>query len=202
MRGQPGHLTPGTGYPPQQPGYFDNAQPQVKERSTVGSASATGSVGGRTTWGSDMYEVDKMSEDQDDGVSSIGGFSDEGNASLVGFGETANSTVSGPVSTAAGKAAAGRQGVPSPTASKASTVPSYLQQHQGGSPMSGVIPSSQDAKMIDGMTYDANVVDTAARAPRPVQNPRDATGVETSERIMRDRLSDANVGQRPMFEDS
>ncbi|MCJ1318636.1 hypothetical protein MMC15_003966 [Xylographa vitiligo] len=81
------------------PGYFDNAGNFLgKERSTVGSASATGSVGGRTTWadGSDVYDADKMSEDQDDGISSAG-LSDEGNASLVGFGEAA-STTSGPVS--------------------------------------------------------------------------------------------------------
>ncbi|KAI9885914.1 MAG: hypothetical protein M1823_002287 [Watsoniomyces obsoletus] len=82
----------------QPPGYFDPANPQAKERSTVGSASATGSVGGRTTWASssDINEGDKMSED---GVSSTGGLSEEGNASLVGFGEGASSTISGPIST-------------------------------------------------------------------------------------------------------
>lgn len=87
-------------------GYFEqtSAPSHTKERSTVGSASATGSAGGRTTWasGSDAYDTtDKMSEDQDmmDG-SSIGGVSDEGNASLVGFGEGAGSTVSGPTSSA------------------------------------------------------------------------------------------------------
>ena len=86
--------------------YFDASNdPQlVRERSTVGSASATGSVGGRTTWasGSDTYDPDKMSEDQEgdaDGdidvgdaeaetTSSMGGFSDEA-SSLVAFGEGA-----------------------------------------------------------------------------------------------------------------
>lgn len=86
--------------------YFDASNnPQlVRERSTVGSASATGSVGGRTTWasGSDVYDPDKMSEDQEgdaDGdvdvgdaeaetTSSMGGFSDEA-SSLVAFGEGA-----------------------------------------------------------------------------------------------------------------
>jgi hypothetical protein len=89
-----GHLAPGTGSANPPPGYFDNVAPQIKERSTVGSASATGSVGGRTTWASASVgdDIDKMSEDQDDGASSTGGLSDEGNASLVGFGEGASST--------------------------------------------------------------------------------------------------------------
>lgn len=88
----------------QPPGYFDPTSNThlMRERSTVGSASATGSVGGRTTWasGSDVYEPDKLSEDQEgDGdrdvqdadmetASSAGGFSDEA-GSLVGFGEGA-----------------------------------------------------------------------------------------------------------------
>ncbi|KAK3053274.1 hypothetical protein LTS18_012172, partial [Coniosporium uncinatum] len=97
---QSSNLTPGSAMYQQgpAPAYFDqNNQPQImRERSTVGSASATGSVGGRTTWasGSDVYDPDKMSEDQDnetrnDDTSSMGGFSDEGAASLVGFGEGA-----------------------------------------------------------------------------------------------------------------
>lgn len=75
---------------PQHAGYFDN--PSSLHKSTVGSASATGSVGG-----SAHDSIDKMSEDADDGISSAG-LSDEGNASLVGFGEAAGSTVSGPLS--------------------------------------------------------------------------------------------------------
>jgi hypothetical protein len=79
---------------PQGAAYFDaNNTPQImRERSTVGSASATGSVGGRTTtWasGSNDGDLDKESEDMDVDNSSIGGFSDEGAASLVGFGEGA-----------------------------------------------------------------------------------------------------------------
>lgn len=183
----------------------------MKERSTVGSASATGSVGGRTTWasGSDVYDPtsssaagevdlgDKMSEDQEmetegDTVSSTGGFSDEGNASLVGFGEGASSTISGPVSTpGTGKTltrqAPGGGAVGSPTAGKF-----RYQAQQGGSPMSGIAPSSNDAKMIDGMTYDANVVDTAARSPMP------ATGAETAERIMGGRSGEVESGRRGM----
>jgi len=104
----------------QQPiGYFDpQGNPQVrKERSTVGSASATASIGGdrTTTWASasdETYDPDKMSvgdremesgdgdtgTPMDDNMSSAG-LSDGGKESLVGFGEGANSTVSGPIST-------------------------------------------------------------------------------------------------------
>ncbi|KAH9828440.1 hypothetical protein Tdes44962_MAKER09299, partial [Teratosphaeria destructans] len=64
-----GNLTPGPAAPPQPPhSYFDaTGNPAiVRERSTVGSASATGSVGARTTWaGSQDGDVDKMSESQD-----------------------------------------------------------------------------------------------------------------------------------------
>ena len=89
-------LTPG-------PGYFDpSGQPQMqRERSTVGSASATGSQGGHTnTWASGSASADGMYEDKmSDGTrdtemevdyegGSVGGFSDEQN-SLVGFGEGA-----------------------------------------------------------------------------------------------------------------
>ena len=106
VRGATSHLASGmvSVMPPQASGlgYFDHAAPPSgKERSTVGSASATGSIGGRTTWasGSDIPDADKMSEDG--GNSSSGGLSDEGNASLVGFGEGASSTVSGPISPSA-----------------------------------------------------------------------------------------------------
>lgn len=175
----------------------------------MGSASATGSIGGRTTWasGSDVYEADKMSEDQDDGVSSTGGFSDEGNASLVGFGEGASSTISGPVSTAAARAAAARHNsLGSPSASKASAVPSHLHQ-QVGTPMSGVVPSppppttatSPDPRLMDGMSYDTNVVDTTAQSPIPVGPPsqsRWGQGVDTVDRVMRDRADGSeNRGQ-------
>lgn len=119
----------------QSQGYFDAAsQPQEIERSTVGSASATGSAGGRRTWasGSEAYDADKMSEDHDDGVSSTG-MSDEGNASLVGFGETASSTISGPTSAP----------VRTPTGQRSSIIaasPPLIKQHrrEGGSPMDGV----------------------------------------------------------------
>jgi hypothetical protein len=114
---------------PVAPAYFDsNGQPTAATKvSTVGSASATGSVGARTTTeagelGDDPTEVDEddMSMDtnyrtldmdstagavdpmdEDLTSRSVGGFddrlSDDGTASLVGFGEGANSTVSGPI---------------------------------------------------------------------------------------------------------
>jgi hypothetical protein len=204
---QSAYLNPGSGTNPP-PGYFDNLPPQVRERSTVGSASATGSVGGRTTWasGSIDYDADKMSEE--DGVSSTGGFSDE-NASLVGFGEGAGSTVSVPISTATSKAAAARYNpTGSPSTNKFSTVPaSHLPQV--GSPMSGVMPtnaanaaSSTDPRMMDGMSYDANVVDTTMQPSIPVnqsQLPRSFSGhgTDIAESMVRDRLPDNETGRPP-----
>ena len=155
----------------QSQGYFDNAgAPQAKERSTVGSASATGSVGGRTTWasGSDVYDPDKMSEDQDDGVSSAG-VSDEGNASLVGFGEGASSTVSGPISNP-GRANLGglgrtNSGLGASSAGRGAFVPM-----DSGSPMQGV--QTEKSKM---------------------------TGRETSDRIVRERLNDDRMADVRSF---
>ncbi|EOD48279.1 putative membrane-associated eicosanoid glutathione metabolism protein [Neofusicoccum parvum UCRNP2] len=170
--------------PPTQ-GYFDaNNQPQiVRERSTVGSASATGSVGGRTTWasGSDVgYDpsiADRMSEDQEMETSSMGGFSDEGAASLVGFGEGARTPAraqSGGIgSPVVGKASAAATSAPG------SAVPGYMRGEAPPSPMTGVsagsgasTPSTEaqvrDAQRIDGITYDAGVTDTTARAPPPL----------------------------------
>ena len=116
LRGANQHLAQGSqhGQPPQPLGYFDNAS--TLRKSTVGSASATGSGG----------DSDKMSEDQDDGISSAG-MSDEGNASLVGFGETASST--GPMSIPNRMTATGKDA--SPTSAK---------QHyrDSGSPMQGL----------------------------------------------------------------
>ncbi|KAJ5632970.1 hypothetical protein N7490_009309 [Penicillium lividum] len=171
------------------PGYFDGLA-ALKERSTVGSASATGSVGGHTTWasGSEAFDADKMSEDPDDGVSSISNVSDEGNASLVGFGEGANSTISGPTSRPAGinrMSSGGTSGRPtsmgSSNVNRPNPIASYLQQQQqqqypAGDPMMSPSPAgsstpeplSEDARMIDGMTFDQDVVDTTARTPRIV----------------------------------
>lgn len=130
--GSPQTTPTSTGFPVQNlpaavaPAYFDaNGQPTaVTKMSTVGTASATGSVGARTTerFEADLTEVDEddlstdtnyrpMDVDSTSGAidpmdeelanRSVGGFedrmSDDGTASLVGFGEGANSTVSGPI---------------------------------------------------------------------------------------------------------
>ena len=175
-------------------GYFDTAQSQ-RERSTVGSASATGSVGGRTTWasGSDAFEADsKMSEDtMDDGTSSVGNISDEGNASLVGFGEGA-STISGPISrpNLHRVSSGGRtpSSLSSPSLNRGNPLAAHLQNTTSSasdgpmipspSPLSPVGSSSnvpdqlqpgmsiEDARMLDGMTYDPDVVDTTVCTPR------------------------------------
>lgn len=175
-------------------GYFDS-HATLKERSTVGSASATASIGGHTTWasGSDAFEADKMSEDPDDGVSSVGNISDEGNASLVGFGEGASSTISGPTSRPPGMNRMSSGGVNArPTSmgssnvNRSNPIASYIQQQQqnqqqqlyntADSPMDSHSPAgsntpepvSEDARMVDGMTFDSDVVDTTARTPRLV----------------------------------
>jgi hypothetical protein len=171
------------------PGYFDNSVPQIREKSTVGSASATGSIGGRTEWANESldYDADKMSEDQDDGVSSTSGLRDEeDNTSLVGFGEGASSTMSGPISTAAARAQARHN----------------ILNRQSGTPMSGVVSTgagSTDPRMMDGMSYDANVVDTTMQSPLYVGSQAQrysGTGTDFAENIMRDRL--AMESQRPM----
>ena len=195
LRGQQQSPSVSFSHPPG--GYGEGHNPLIKERSTVGSASATGSVGGRTTWAdnSDAYDHDKMSEDQDD-ISSTGGFSDEGNASLVGFGEGANSTISGPISTAAARAHAARQNSLG-SVSRGGPVPQYLQHQSGaGSPMSGVAstptpPGSSDPRMMDGVSYDANVIDTTTQGPIATgQHGRNMSsgGTDMAERILRDRI--------------
>jgi len=195
-------LAPGAANNPP-PGYFDaNNQPQIfRERSTVGSASATGSVGGRTTWasGSDVYEPDRMSEGQDDergDTGSVGGFSDEA-VSLVGFGEGARTP------------ARQHSQIGSPAISKASAVPTHLREQQSGSPMTGVSgPSSAttsssteqqrtNSKLIDGMSYDEAVVDTTNRTPPLTsQGPGRSS---TAEQVIRERM---RQGQRPFHEAS
>ncbi|KAF2641473.1 hypothetical protein P280DRAFT_469092 [Massarina eburnea CBS 473.64] len=205
----PQGLTPGTGNAANPPAaYFDaNNQPQLfRERSTVGSASATGSVGGRTTWasGSDVY--DPMSEDQNDETSSIGGFSDEA-ASLVGFGEGARTP------------ARQLSQLGSPAVGKVSAVPHHVRDpgsvgsipgvYAGSSSGASQTPSSvdqqrQETKMLDGMTYDEGVVDTTNTTPSLTgQGPGGAT---TAEAVVRERALQRQqqddqagaAGQEPM----
>lgn len=168
------NLTPGAAAPHSGPatGYFDSQGNPVmgRERSTVGSASATGSVGGRTTtWasGSDVFDHDKMSESQDMDMdtSSVGAASETN--SLVGFGEGArtparHSTVGSPSVTKA-----------TPTASALSQ---SFQRDSSLTPISSHAQSDQaDVQMVDRRTLD--------------------TGTETAERIMRERLGPEG-GQR------
>ena len=178
-------LTPGTAAPPMGgAGYFDpqNLHTLGRERSTVGSASATGSVGGRTTWasGSDVYDPDKMSESQDMDMdtSSVGDPSDTN--SLVGFGEGARTParLSGYGSPAIGKA----------TPVAATSAPSHMLQRDASStPVSAhAFAEQRAAKNLDGMTYDAGVVDTVDRAPAGALGG--FGGVEAAERILRERL--------------
>ncbi|KAL8831357.1 MAG: hypothetical protein Q9191_000913 [Dirinaria sp. TL-2023a] len=192
LRGASAHLASGASHtqPPPPLGYFDNTTaPQAKERSTVGSASATGSVGGRTTEG-DVYDADKMSEDQDDGVSSSAGMSDEGNASLVGFGEAASSTISGPTSASARIAAGARAsggGVGSPTTLRQS-------RPDSASPMQGVQESNP--AMLDGISHGRDTIDTTPR--RGGGRDVSMTGQEQAEMIIKERLDEGESGRYPM----
>ena len=162
----------------QPPGYFDGSNPQIKERSTVGSASATGSVGGRTAWtsSSEINETDKMSEDHDDALSSTGAPSEEGDASLVGFGEGASSTISGPTSTA-GRAPSRPSEMSSPSTSRGSARPMLGQSQDlaesdapsssvASTPTAAASPADvrRDPQPIDGTTYDADI-DIVNRTP-------------------------------------
>lgn len=155
-------LTPGMAAHANAPqGYFDaQGNPGIgRERSTVGSASATGSIGAHTTWaGSEAGDMDKMSESQDMDVetSSTGGMSDEGTGSLVAFGEGARTPAR---SSTVGLQAAG----------KAST------------------PLARDARMIDGMTYDRDVVDTTTDGRNSSFTSHSAT--EQAERIVNENMA-------------
>ena len=191
------------------PGYFDSHA--LKERSTVGSASATGSVG-HTTWASssEAFSADKMSEDIDaDDRDSVGNISDEGNASLVGFGEGANSTISGPVSRPTGLNRMSSGGA-RPTsmgsaggnlgAARTNPLASYLQQQQYQQPLQSQYaaapagasmatssvagsatpePVPEDARMVNGMTYDEDIVDTTVRTPRLATPSHSPAGYDT-----------------------
>lgn len=149
-----------------------------------------------------------MSEDQDDGVSSTGGFSDEDKASLVGFGEGAGSTVSGPVSAPYNtRASVSRQStnVNAPSTPRTGTIPAVASGQ--GTPMSGIIPSgaagSTDPRMMDGMSYDQNFLDTTMQpAPHIDQLPEghrySGFGTEMAEGIMRDRLHDLDQSQHAL----
>jgi hypothetical protein len=184
--------------------------------STVGSASATGSIGGRTTtWASgsakgqtegdddemsmdtnyrdmetDRYSASAVDEDMMDRDGD--GMSDD--TSLVGFGEGAGSTVSGPTYN--------RRDIASSPAIGKSALASLWQSTSGpATPVSAATSMTaeqqrREARMIDGLAGDtAGYVDTAARDGRGVLTNR-GSGAETAERIMRDRL-DEGEGHKP-----
>jgi hypothetical protein len=181
--------------------------------STVGSASATGSVAGRTTtWASgstkgqteaddDEREADQMSMDTNyrdsDRFSASAmdedldgdGMSDD--TSLVGFGEGAGSTVSGP------------------TYSRSNLVSraSLLQQSNSvGTPLSASTTATaeqqrREARMIDGLAADepsSGYVDTAARGGNaiPPSTRGSGEGLQAAERILQNRLDDGE-GRKP-----
>lgn len=168
-------------------GMHTMAQMMARERSTVGSASATTASGGaapgpggRAAWASagseDTYDAmtDRMSvsEDMDvDAASSLGGFSDEGAASLVGFGEGARTParqVGGSVGSpsVAGSASAAAAGKTPQQQLAAGLRQAQAHAAAGASPASpGFDAQRQDARLIDGMTYDKDVVDTVNRTP-------------------------------------
>jgi hypothetical protein len=165
------------------------AQMMARERSTVGSASATtaGSAvgGGRTTatWasgGSDTYDpTDRMSvsEDMDvDAASSVGGFSDEGATSLVGFGEGAR-TPARQIGSVGSPSVAGSAAAPPAGKTPQQQLAAGLRQAQvhaaaaaAASPSPAVEAQRIDARLIDGMTYDKDVVDTSNRTPPPADD--------------------------------
>ncbi|KAK6592583.1 hypothetical protein H4I96_11814 [Botrytis cinerea] len=197
------------------PGYFDQAGNPVytTRMSTVGSASATGSLTGRTTtWASNSTkgqteaDDDEMSTDNnfreidDRDRFSASAMDEEGNedgmsddTSLVGFGEGAGSTVSGPIYSRSNVLA-------SPLASRnpisASTSTTTEQQ-------------KRDARMLDGITDDntSGYVDTAARGQGVgIAGNRNSSGsglgtgvgAEAAEKILKERIDDSpSAASRP-----
>lgn len=177
LRGANQHMAQGSHSNQQQSlGYFDNAS--MLHKSTVGSASATGSVGGSV-----HDSMDKMSEDADDGVSSAG-LSDDGNASLVGFGEAASSTVSGPVS------ASGRMA--SAHGSSAAAVKLY--KRYSDSPMEGV--DEQPGGAGEGSAMGRTMPDTTTRTGAAGARDGNMEGIEQAEKIMDENMQDGGVGRQ------
>jgi len=170
-------------------GYFDQQGNPVmgKERSTVGSASATGSVGGRTTWasGSDVYDHDKMSESQDMDMDtgSVGGMSDEGTNSLVGFGEGAR--------TPARQSAYG-----SPSVGKATPIagipPQFGYREASMTPVNAHNLDQQDAQMSDASAFQSSNGNMGG------MRGGGSSGVATAERIIKEHLGPTDGADRVM----
>jgi hypothetical protein len=122
----------------------------------------------------DRYSQSAMDEDMDQD-----GMSDD--TSLVGFGEGAGSTVSGP------------------TYSRSNLQRSGLANQLGSNPSTPLSDRTtatadqqrREARMIDGLADDSpGYVDTAARGVTVGVGPRGQGGVETAERILRERFDD------------
>ncbi|KAL9095459.1 MAG: hypothetical protein Q9165_002330 [Trypethelium subeluteriae] len=187
----PSGATASTTTTPTAPGYFDPSNPTFKERSTVGSASATGSVGGRTTWasGSDSglgapTDPDKMSETTQDPdelsstrmdaastsnlddmeTSSTGGFSDDANASLVGFGEGARTP-------------ARHSGIGSPTA-LTSSLAAQSQPKPGSAVPMHLYPATADGRTASAGAGFATTAAQTVPATEAAQATRDARMID------------------------
>jgi hypothetical protein len=125
-----------------------------------------------------------MDEDMDnDGMSD--------NTSLVGFGEGAGSTVSGPTYSRSNLQRSGLanqlQGSSNPPTPLSDRTTATAEQQR------------RDARMIDGLADDTTgYVDTAARGGAGVNAGAGGrgSGVETAERILRERLDDSPGEQR------
>ncbi|KAJ5340279.1 hypothetical protein N7541_009403 [Penicillium brevicompactum] len=164
------------------PAYFEN-HATLNECSTVGSASATGSIAGRMTRASDsdVYDAGEISEDHDQGNGTLSVGSDEGNENPVRFGECANSTSSGPIPrppglkrVSSGGLGAGPNSKGSSNVNRSTALASYLQEqqyHAGESSMTSLSPTAgssnpepmnQNAHTLDGMTFDSGLLDTTA----------------------------------------
>lgn len=158
--------------------YLDGQQStSTKERSTVGSASAT-SVGGRTTWasGSDGMELDKMSEgvpsstNSNSGNNSVDNFSDDvdfddGNdpdPSLVDFDEGAGSTVSGPTTSHTGS---GLSRIPSGHGSLGSPALLNRGSGSGGGVGAGAIPAHLLRHASSGSDIPPSPADSGVSSP-------------------------------------
>ncbi|KAK8057078.1 hypothetical protein PG996_011015 [Apiospora saccharicola] len=165
---------------PVAPAYFDsNGQPTAATKmSTVGSASATGSVDEDVMSMDTNYrtmDVDSTSGadamDEEMASRSVGGFedrmSDDGTASLVGFGEGANSTVSGPIyhrrplPGAAGAAGVWGLERSSSGLSEGAMLRSQQMREAANMTASGDVNASasaqaerRDARMMDGVSVD------------------------------------------------
>jgi hypothetical protein len=208
-------------------GYFDasNNPAIMRERSTVGSASATGSIGGRTTWASgsvsegdpermsdtDTAEADRDTDMMEAGSTGTGGFSDDASVSLVGFGEGArtparqHSVLGSPTASSKPPLGFGASGsaVPSYLRSQGSDTvsqpisPSLASERSANAATSSGDPMRQDPRLIDGMSYDSDIVDTTGQPPvsaAEFQARRNMTTADNAERAVRERAARGELG--------